>query len=635
MMKRPSTAKTSRQRRLLAALVGCATISFASASFADVYSNPYASQGSVTNSIHLQKASTKARLSNDFEVGKVRDNPQLMAPTATKSAPAMTMPNQGSRSLALPSTAVKRPTRLPTVNGPSHKMDFSSQKVTDGSATNATPKPNAKANKKKLASGAIELPAQAIQKARPFKPFDANRTASVPVKPTEPSSKQAAAPVVAMQTQVAPSQPVMHPQQIIAPQVVATPQIIAPQVQVPTTLEVPVQVQLQPQVQVRSPVQTQAPSKIEVAASLARQMDPTTSTANRGNRSKQLQQSARWLPATTSTSSQQECLRHLDTAMQEFKRRAWASAEDSAWQSLRHAAESIDLAERNASFGTRRSHSGAASDLQAARDAIREARDFAGKYGTMDVAAMERLALSHSTTVLKDQSLQNVSPTDAADRYLDEARQRLARLATYRPEAAQAADLLAAIYLARGDLDLLPNQTALCLRRAALQGQPHNADLAERLGMHLAATGLDAEAKWALEHAMSISPSQMVYNTLAAVQQRAGDRDEALRVAAQIRSRLPAGVEHPRGGVPDIVQLSPAEFARVSKPVVPHRNSFAAEPGTTQRQASRTIQAKPASARMRTSSPNSRQDFGDMTQRQDKKGFKSAVGKVVDKVKFW
>ncbi len=161
----------------------------------------------------------------------------------------------------------------------------------------------------------------------------------------------------------------------------------------------------------------------------------------------------------------------------------------------------------NAKTVSRRRSDSAASaleKLQLARQAIREARDFSGAYGSVDAEAIARMAKSHLTDVLDNQPTLGLSATDAADRYLDNARVQLAPIAAQSVEAAQAMDLLAAIYLSRADARTLPSSTALCLRRAALQGQPSNASLASRLGMHLADVGLMDEARWALEHSMSL-----------------------------------------------------------------------------------------------------------------------------------
>ena len=66
-----------------------------------------------------------------------------------------------------------------------------------------------------------------------------------------------------------------------------------------------------------------------------------------------------WLSSTTSTSSGQDARRLLNQAMTEYSRRAWASAEASAWESLRQSAMAIDIANREASFGSNRADSSA------------------------------------------------------------------------------------------------------------------------------------------------------------------------------------------------------------------------------------------------------------------------------------
>jgi hypothetical protein len=232
---------------------------------------------------------------------------------------------------------------------------------------------------------------------------------------------------------------------------------------------------------------------------------------------------------------------------------------------LRYSASGIDIANRNASFGNSQTGSAALKDLELAQNAIRESRDFGGKYGQLDSDAIQRIVLSHTTDVLKGQSLRNISAIEAADSYLNVARVHLARLAKVRVEAAQSLDLLAAIHLGRNDAPRLPSQTALCLRRAALQGQPGNGSLAGRLGMHLAAIGLDKEAHWALQQAYATEPTEEIAQALDLVSHRANDRAEAIRIVAQMQSRLPAGQEQKRGPVPTVLQLTPRQFASTSK----------------------------------------------------------------------
>lgn len=264
----------------------------------------------------------------------------------------------------------------------------------------------------------------------------------------------------------------------------------------------------------------------------------------------------------------------------EFEVGAWSSAEASAWQSLRFAAESVDLAGRERGEQIETS---CLKNLQAAREAIREARDFSGVYGPLDGEAIKRMAISHQTDLLDGESMAGMTATDASDRYLDHARILLAPVARQSMEAAQTLDLLAAIFLRRADAKTLPSATALCLRRAAMQGQPGNASLALRLGMHLADLGLLDEARWALEHSHSLEPDPVAANALVQVLRRSGNQQEADRWLANTQnqlygsSRLAAGSGEPgsslssSGGarISEIIEVTPQEFAAISQPVMP------------------------------------------------------------------
>jgi hypothetical protein len=272
---------------------------------------------------------------------------------------------------------------------------------------------------------------------------------------------------------------------------------------------------------------------------------------------------ARWLRSTTSTAAATVAQRTIARASQEMRVGAWLSAETSAWEAMHWAAEAVDLAARENGGQGQRSAS-ALERLQVAEDAIREARDFSGSYGSLNLEGIRRIARSHQTKVLANQSLEGITSMDAADRYLDEARTQLAPIAEASLEAVQAMDLLAEIYLGRADQKTFPSGTALCLRRAALQGQPKHASIASQLGMHLAAVGLLDEARWALEHSLSMEPNPRAAKTLASVMRRSGDADGATRLLASI----PMSSQTNKITAPEIVQLSPGEFAAVSKPVM-------------------------------------------------------------------
>jgi len=297
---------------------------------------------------------------------------------------------------------------------------------------------------------------------------------------------------------------------------------------------------------------------------------------------------ARWLRSTSSSAAEEVARRLIAQSTREFEVGAWLSAETSAWNAVRWGAESVDLAARE------RGEPGSATalrDLGLARDAIREARDFSGIYGPVDGDAIQRMALSHQTNVLDNQPIDGLTATDASDRYLDHARVLLAPIARQSLEAAQGMDLLAAIQLGRADARTLPSATALCLRRAALQGQPGNASLASRLGMHLADVGLLSEARWALEHSLRIENDPTTATALANVLRRTGHVDEASRLTAQIQNQLSGpsrlavdqsttqrsgddltvatAADGTQVQIPEIVELSPQEFASISQSVIP------------------------------------------------------------------
>jgi hypothetical protein len=289
----------------------------------------------------------------------------------------------------------------------------------------------------------------------------------------------------------------------------------------------------------------------------------------------------RWLRSSSSSAATEVARRLLAQGSAEFNVRAWLSAETTAWEALRWAAEAVDLEDRERGNAPPLPSRTALSQLNLAKTAIHEARDFAGKYGEVDGDAIARMTRSHVTDVLDHVPTEGLTDTDASDRYLDEARVALAAIASRSSEAAQTMDLLAAVYLGRAEPKTLPSATALCLRRAALQGQPGNANLATRLGMHLSDVGLLDEACWVLKHSLSIREDRQTSDTLASVLQRSGRAQDAAELIAKTRTpaanaaspgqstpdRKPIGSGQPR--IPEIVELSPADFAALSKPVIP------------------------------------------------------------------
>ncbi len=306
-----------------------------------------------------------------------------------------------------------------------------------------------------------------------------------------------------------------------------------------------------------------------------------------------------WLPSGTSAATTNVATKLLDQANQEFRVGAWLSAETSAWEAMRLASEAIDQRQRE--IGRQQNSNTVAratSNLQIAKQAIFEARDFAKIVESPSPESIARIARSHQTEVLRDNRVPGMSATDASDRYLDFARTRLATIASQSVQAAQAMDLLAAIYLRRSDSRTLPGPTALCLRRAAIQGQPGNASLAANLGVQLTHVGLHREAQWALEHSMSMDPNPKAAEALAALHRKSGRHDQASNVIASVPALNNPGNSAIR--VPEITELSADEFAALSQSVVWTGNSSDA-PQTSS--VSQQTPATLASARIQKSQP--------------------------------
>jgi hypothetical protein len=291
-----------------------------------------------------------------------------------------------------------------------------------------------------------------------------------------------------------------------------------------------------------------------------------------------------WLQSTTPMASSEKAIAKLEQAKIEYHAKAWLSAEQSAWESISLFSQAIDL--RSPSH---RRQVDAGHRFRVAKDAIIEARDFGSSHGTFDSESLRRLAKSHRTNLIASDRAVALTAATAVDRYLDLARRNLAGLAARDTRCAEAIDFLAAIYLSRNDASQLPGETALCLRRAALQGQPNNADLAARLGMQLADVGLVDEAKWALDHSLQIDFQPLVANRLAMLLEATGEQAAADQLYAQVatRTRFREGVaddpsrtdlanvnqfstesSSPNMNLPKITQLSPSQFAAISKPVM-------------------------------------------------------------------
>jgi hypothetical protein len=294
-----------------------------------------------------------------------------------------------------------------------------------------------------------------------------------------------------------------------------------------------------------------------------RAADPTTITVSHQGPVANLR--IQWLPSNTSLATTEVARAALVAADHEYRVGAWLSAETSAWEALRLAAEAVD--QRDREMNQQQTVKTSAVDrLRMAKQAIMEARDFAKSVESQTPESIRRIARSHQTKLTASLPSEGLTAREASDCYLDHARSMLSTITADSSDAAQASDLLAAIYLKRDDPRTLPSATALCLRRAALQGQPGNASLAENLGIHLMHVGLTREAQWALEHAMSIEPSPTTAAWLATALQRNGFAEDASALLAATPAKPATNANSIR--IPEITELSPQEFAAVSQSVI-------------------------------------------------------------------
>ncbi|MEM8910763.1 MAG: hypothetical protein AAGC97_03260 [Planctomycetota bacterium] len=342
-----------------------------------------------------------------------------------------------------------------------------------------------------------------------------------------------------------------------------------------------------------------------------------------------------YLPTQTAKSQLQAAQELLQQARVEYTCGAFASAEEYAWQALDRAAQSIDLfyvqQEGMSSQTDRPLMSPAALDrLSRGRTAIREASDFHSGFATADELAVVRIARAHRTPVIRqtlpywkpsrarpqrlggndpgwldpetvdvhtdlqfetelprsrqggvasgtyrnEEDIRLPTAAEAIDRYLDYARSELSFLASESLNAAETMDLLAAIRLGRADSTQLPGPTAICLRRAAVQGQRSNADLAAKLGHHLADVGLLDEASWALRHSLSIQDHPVHRSRLAIIEAQKG----SAQGGPPVMTSAPQPFAHVSRRMPDVTALSPESFAAISSSVMSSTNDFQTAP---------------------------------------------------------
>lgn len=242
-----------------------------------------------------------------------------------------------------------------------------------------------------------------------------------------------------------------------------------------------------------------------------------------------------------------------------LRRGAIHSARQEALTAVRHLVRVLDL---------HRQRWDSEPICQQALSALREAEDFE-RSSLTETTSVHRIVRSHETPVLQEVDLDSLSPSVAAQHYRAYARDALVTAADGHPWAAELYYALGKTYERESELDLARQMTLLqhatvCYQAAhALDTRQHH--IASQLGFNLLQLDRVDEAMRALESSLMAKPSANAYRNLAEALRRKGDLT-AMRLAAQQAAALEAREPQYSPERPEITEISPAEFARISPP---------------------------------------------------------------------
>jgi tetratricopeptide (TPR) repeat protein len=254
----------------------------------------------------------------------------------------------------------------------------------------------------------------------------------------------------------------------------------------------------------------------------------------------------------TSVQLLRECENRSATADRLLRSGATFAAKEESLAAIRCFSAALDL------------QRGGRDATEALEDAMREAGDFLGRYGTLDAAGVQRMVASHETPVLKNRDTSELTPHAAADVYLDYARINLGKAVQGNAKGARLLMLLANSQRARGAGDEnMSDAIAITCLRAAVGSSPDDALLASELGYHAMRAGLLGEAKWALQRSLAIRPSTPALQNLIETHRLAGDLDRARELVAM----LPPGTPPVTQPTMLVTTVSPTTFASISPPV--------------------------------------------------------------------
>ena len=194
--------------------------------------------------------------------------------------------------------------------------------------------------------------------------------------------------------------------------------------------------------------------------------------------------------------------------------------------------------------------------------ALKEANDFVrqnAELGDLDVVL---LVSSHTTPVLKDEDVTDMPPTVAAGYYFNYAKDQLAAAVGHETNGSIALYGLGKIIVAGAgpnSQQLEYTGPALALFQAALISEPQNFRAAHELGVLLASSGQLELARGMLMDSAAMSPQPLIWQNLAAVHARMGERQLADQAQQKANALQQA---NPESTAPAVEWVDPSTFAR-------------------------------------------------------------------------
>lgn len=260
----------------------------------------------------------------------------------------------------------------------------------------------------------------------------------------------------------------------------------------------------------------------------------------------------------------------------------WASVETS----LRSSLDRCDhLLRRGAVHSSRQEAVGAIRQLLRALDlhkrawesepsfqqglvALKESEDFERSQIT-ELTSVHRIVQSHQTTILQETDLDAISPAIAAQHYRAFARDAFLTAADGHPWGADLFYALGKTY--EKEAQQQPDRHLTLLQHATVSFQtaygidPRRAHIANQLGFNLLQLDKVDDAMVALSAAIAIQPSTNAYRNLAEGYRRTGQHAE-MQLALQQAAALAARETRYSPEHPEITEISPEDFARISPP---------------------------------------------------------------------